>query len=132
MRSLSITILIAAIVAITAAGCTKSPDRCCGRDSDEYRYRTLWGHDDCRYRYWHDSRHREFFDPDDFGRGRDSLYGNPQRRPGGEYGRFHDDDCCRCRCDGHGHGWRHSREYGEDAVSERFVQQMAPDTEYDE
>ncbi len=130
MRSLPIAILLAAMLAITVTGCTKSSDRCRDRYDDEYRYRVLGGCGDCRYRYWHDSRHREFFGPDDFGRGQDSLYGNPRGRHDGDYNRFDGTDCCRCGHHARGGDRRHG--YSEDSVSERYAPRMVPDTEYDE
>jgi hypothetical protein len=132
LRTLPIAVLLAAMLAIIVAGCSKSSDRCCDRDGDEYRYRALWDSGDCRYRYWHDSRHREFFDPDDFGRGRDSLYGNPRGRRDEDYTSFHDGGCYRCRCGHHAREGRRWHGYSEDTVSERYVPQITPDTEYDE
>lgn len=132
MRSLPIAVLLSAMLAITVAGCSKSRDRFSDRYNDEYRYHVLGDCGDCRYRYWHDSRHREFFDPDDFGRGRDSLYGNPRGRHDGDYTRFNDSDCFRSRCGHHAREWHSRHEIKEDAVSERYAPQMTPDTEYDE
>ncbi|HOD13140.1 MAG TPA: hypothetical protein PK307_06115 [Spirochaetota bacterium] len=132
MRTLPIAVLLAAMLAIIVAGCSESTGRYWDRDSDEYRYRALRDCGDCRYRYWHDSRHREFFDPDDFGRGKDSLYGNPRSRHNEDYTRFQDDDCSRCRCGHHARGGHRWHGYSEDAVSDRYAPQMTPDSEYDE
>jgi hypothetical protein len=129
MRTVTILVMLAATMAITTVGCSRG-DRCRERYDADYRYRVLWD-GDCRY-HWYADRYREFFEPNDFGRGHDSLYGNPRYRKDGDYSGFDDRDCCGRR---HGHrarGWRHRGDYGEDAVSERYAPQMTPDTEYDE
>jgi len=129
MRTATIIVMLAAAMALSAAGCSKS-DRCCDRYDSDYRYRVPWD-GDCRYS-WYAQRYREFFEPNDFGRGHDSLYGNPRYRHDGDYSGFDDRDCCGHRHWRHSREWRHWRDYGEDAVSERYAPRMTPDSEYDE
>jgi hypothetical protein len=132
MRTVPMAVLFAAMMAITFSGCSKGGDRCCDRYDADYHYRVLWDGGDCMHHHWYASRYGEFFEPNDFGRGHDSLYGSPRYRHDEDYSGFHDSDRCGHRHGHHSRGWRHRNDYNEDAVSERYAPQMAPDTEYDE
>jgi hypothetical protein len=139
VRKIIVAACVITVCSIVAQACTRDCDRPCGKYKQGGDLRVLWDRYDCRD--WHHDLiyPREFFDPSDFGRGHDSLYGDRHD--------WHDEDYSNFQGHAYFHHWHprhaefhlwHGRHRAGDsdpegAVSERYVPPPpAPDMEDDE